>query len=77
MSKTLKDFWEYDPALNTWTQKADYGGTGRKNAVGFYIGSKGYIGTGWDGMGDSYDKDFWEYDLPVILGHRRKISEGG
>ena len=62
MSKTLKDFWEYDPALNTWTQKADYGGTGRKNAVGFYIGSKGYIGTGWDGMGDSYDKDFWEYD---------------
>ena len=21
-----KDFWEYDPAANTWTQKADFGG---------------------------------------------------
>ena len=41
-----KDFWEYDPAANTWTQKADFGGTARYGAVGFSIGSKGYIGTG-------------------------------
>ena len=45
----FKDFWEYDPATNTWTQKADFGGTARTNAVGFSIGSKGYIGTGNDG----------------------------
>ena len=44
-----KDFWEYDPTANTWTQKADFGGTARKNAVGFSIGTKGYIGTGCDG----------------------------
>jgi hypothetical protein len=25
----LKDFWEYNPAANTWTQKADFGGTAR------------------------------------------------
>jgi hypothetical protein len=25
-----KDFWEFDPVANTWTQKADFGGgTGR------------------------------------------------
>lgn len=42
-----------------WTQKADFGGTGRQRAVGFSIGSKGYIGTGNDG---ALKKDFWEYD---------------
>ncbi len=54
-----RDFWEYDPAANTWTQKADFGGIARSNAVGFSIGSKGYVGTGYRN-GDK--KDFWEYD---------------
>ena len=22
----IKDFWEYDPATDVWTQKADFGG---------------------------------------------------
>src|SRR4030095_12791456 len=54
-----KDFWEYDPELNTWTQKADFGGNARRDAVGFSIGSKGYVGTGffYDGL-DHYYKDF-------------------
>ncbi|MBI4947767.1 MAG: hypothetical protein HY840_15355 [Bacteroidetes bacterium] len=46
---------------NTWTQKADFAnGTlgGRYSAVGFSIGTKGYIGIG---LGSTY-KDFWEYD---------------
>jgi hypothetical protein len=47
-------------AANTWTQKAPFEGTARESAVGFSIGSKGYIGTGWDGS--SLKKDFWEYD---------------
>jgi hypothetical protein len=46
-------------AQGTWTQKADFGGTARGYAVGFSIGSKGYIGTGDDG---AYKKDFWEWD---------------
>jgi|GEM_PF-2524125 len=45
---------------DTWTQKADFGGAARINAVGFSIGTKGYIGTGWDGY--NFLKDFWEYD---------------
>ena len=40
-------------------QKTDFGGVGRYAAVGFSIGTKGYIGTGSDG---SNKKDFWEYE---------------
>ena len=51
------DFWEYDSAANTWTQKADFGVNDspvtpalvRASAVGFAIGTKGYVGTGYDG----------------------------
>src|SRR5258706_114127 len=49
-------------AQNTWTQKADFGGTARYDAVGFSIGSKGYIGTGEDGIYPYWKNDFWEYD---------------
>ncbi|HTI10574.1 MAG TPA: hypothetical protein VL832_18525 [Puia sp.] len=45
------DFWEYDPATNVWTQKADLPGA-RSTATGFSIDNKGYIGN----------RDFWEYD---------------
>jgi hypothetical protein len=64
-----KDFWEYDSATNAWTQKSDFGqissslsitGAERKGAVGFAIGTKGYIGTGQDGSG--FKKDFLEYN---------------
>jgi photosystem II stability/assembly factor-like uncharacterized protein len=69
----LKDFWEYDPATNTWTQKADFGGTARNSAVGFSIGSKGYVGTGSDGVSR---KDFWEYD-PSANSWLQKADFGG
>src|SRR6185503_2590366 len=55
-----RDFWEYDPSLDSWTQKADFGGTAREGAVGLSIGGKGYIGTGKDSSGER--NDFWEYD---------------
>ena len=67
------DFWEYNPVANTWTQKANFGGStisssagaglNRINAVAFSIGTgstaKGYVGTGSDGK-NQYT-DFWEY----------------
>lgn len=64
-----KDFWEYNSSANTWTQKANFGGTDgttfsdgivRASAVGFAIGTKGYVGTGYDGT--IYYNDLWEYD---------------
>lgn len=69
-----KDFWEYDPATNAWTQKADFGGTPRFLATGFSISGKGYIGTG-DGT-TGYTKDFWEYD-PMTNIWTQKADFGG
>src|SRR5947207_3023464 len=47
-------------AQDTWTRKADFGGAERMEAVGFSIGGKGYIGTGY--CGGCGFRDFWEYD---------------
>jgi len=59
----LNDFYEFDPAGNngkgSWTKKQNFGGSARYGAVGLSIGSKGYIGTGYDGANK---KDFWEYN---------------
>jgi N-acetylneuraminic acid mutarotase len=55
-----KDFWEYNPSTDTWLQKADFAGTARGYAIGFSIGTKGYIATGMDSAG--LLKDLWEYD---------------
>ncbi|MBK6483775.1 MAG: T9SS type A sorting domain-containing protein [Chitinophagaceae bacterium] len=64
MGNYFKDFWEYDPEADTWTQKADFGGTARTDAVGFTISNRGYLGTGcyYDGSSNYFTKDFWEYD---------------
>jgi hypothetical protein len=55
------DLWEWNQATNVWTQKASISGVSRRSAVGFSIGTKGYIGTGTDGVSLNY-KDFWEWD---------------
>lgn len=47
-------------AQNTWTQKADFGGTERLYAIGFSIGAKAYMGTGDDSTNNT--SDFWKYD---------------
>ena len=54
------DLWEYDPALDVWERKADFGGGPRYGAVGFTIGTKAYVGTGWGDSGEL--NDLWEYD---------------
>src|ERR1051326_3232328 len=59
--------------VGSWLQRANFGGTGRTNAVGFSIGNKGYIGTGYTG---TYQKDFWQYD-PVADTWTQKANFGG
>ena len=56
----FKDTWEYDPISDTWTQKADFGGTPRRQAVAFVIGNEAFVGTGQDANG--LCKDFYKYD---------------
>lgn len=67
------DFWEYDPSLDTWTQKANFGGMGRLGGAAFSIGTKGYIGTG---QGSGVYNDFWEWDSQTNL-WSQKANFGG
>src|SRR6266436_6568938 len=62
-------------AQDTWTQKADFGGTARWAAVGFSIGTKGYLGTGQDSF--SLHKDFWEYDAATNSWTQKADFGGG
>ena len=56
----FQDWWEYDPATNSWSQKANYPHQSH-GAVGFTIGNKGYIGSGdSESIGSCYD--FYEFD---------------
>ena len=56
----LADFWEYDPATSSWTQKADFGGGNRYHPLVFSVGGKGYVGCGRSES--SQFNDMWSYD---------------
>ena len=82
----LSDFWHFDSLSLTWSQKADmpiasrpnvnWTSSGRRNAKGFCINSKGYVGLGYGSaeiipitypypsFTDPNQKayDFWEYN---------------
>jgi hypothetical protein len=70
----VTDWWEYDPTLNAWTQKGNFPGTARYLPITFVIGTKGYMGTGWNQV--SYFNDFWEYD-PVLDTWTQKANFSG
>jgi N-acetylneuraminic acid mutarotase len=65
-------FTHYSPA-QAWVQKLDLTGGWRFGAVGFSIGTKGYIGTG-NGAA-SASNDFWEYD-PIANTWTQKANVG-
>ena len=73
-SYSLNDFWEWDQATNIWTRKADFGGSERIQAVGFSIGNKGYIGTGFDNQ--SYLRDIWEWDQSTDTWVKKALLAG-
>jgi N-acetylneuraminic acid mutarotase len=54
------DLWEYDPATQTWSQKADFVGESRRQAVAFTLNDLAYVGTGQSATG--LKKDFYKYD---------------
>lgn len=53
------DFWEYNPATDTWTQKTDFPVSGAYKGGAFSINSKGYLCSGTSFWGGN---SFWEYD---------------
>lgn len=79
------DWWEYDPATNAWSQKADYAGGICYHAAGFAIDDIGYVGTGRiSPSGSTLVKDFFKYDptnntwtqLTDFLGSGRRGAVG-
>ena len=72
----VNDWWEYDPTLNTWTQKGNFPGAPRYTPLSFTIGNKGYMGTGWDQFVTPWFRDFWEYD-PALDAWTQKANFGG
>jgi hypothetical protein len=40
------EVWEYDPATDLWSEKSNFEGSTRSDAVGFAIGSRGYVTMG-------------------------------
>lgn len=69
----MTDVWEYDPALNSWTKKADFAGGRRARAVAFTWNGKAYVGSGQNAPGpimsqvypNRVTSDFWAFD-PVL-----------
>jgi N-acetylneuraminic acid mutarotase len=57
------DFWEYDPAADKWTRKADFAGVERENVIAFQINGIGYMGLGTNNTYDQNYKDLWKYDV--------------
>ncbi len=60
-SDYLYDFWMYNPAKNSWTQKSDFPGFNRQDATSFSIDGKGYLGSGLSSF-MTFTRDFWKYD---------------
>jgi N-acetylneuraminic acid mutarotase len=58
-SSYTSQLWEYNPANNTWTQKASFPGGVRYGMSSFSLNGKGYVGLGTDE--NWFMADFWEY----------------
>lgn len=56
----MNDLWEYDRTTEAWTQKANFLGAPRREAVNFVIANKAYVGTGNSETG--LLADFFTYD---------------
>jgi len=66
-SGSLNDCWQYDPALDSWTEKAAYPGLARVKAMAAVVNGQAYVGLGFNiSLGVYNDsaclKDFWMYD---------------
>ena len=58
------DLWEFDPAVGTWTQKADFGGGSCGNMYApavFVIDNIAYVCTGYD-INNQFKNTVWAYN---------------
>lgn len=62
-------------AQGIWTKQTNFGGTVRNNGIGFSIGTKGYLGTGYDLS--PYASDFWEWSQSTHIWTQKADFGGG
>lgn len=55
----VSSVWEYHPSDDTWTNKTNFEGSSRQDAVAIYNNSQGFITLGK--YGNSYYDDMWEF----------------
>lgn len=67
IANSTDNFWEYDPAVNKWTKKADCPGPVRYSPTTFFIGDKVFIGFGIASGGVYVDNSlyntFYQYNI--------------
>jgi len=66
----LKDFWAYDPLRDQWTLAEAFPGDPRRDAIGFSINGKGYIGMGYLVENSTYLADLWEFNPNGSVGKK-------
>jgi N-acetylneuraminic acid mutarotase len=64
------DLWEYNPINDSWIQKANFAGLGRRFPIQFMIDSILYVGTGENKAGNPLN-DFWSYNLKTNIWIRK------
>ena len=58
-SGVRSDIWEYDPVADIWTDKTDFEGSARQNAVSFVVNNRAYVASGRNGS--YFFDDIWEF----------------
>lgn len=75
-ASTTSEFWQYDPAADTWTKKNDFPGGARGGASAFAINGKGYLGLGQSTTGTELS-DWWQYDPSTDSWKQKSNFPGG
>ncbi len=57
-SGVKSEIWEYNPSQNTWTDKTDFEGSARQEAIAYVVNSRAFVGLGRSGS--YYFDDIWE-----------------
>jgi N-acetylneuraminic acid mutarotase len=71
------DWWEYDPATDQWTQKADFPAAARTASTAFAASGKAYVVGGYDReVTETYSKQTWQYD-PALDAWEQKANLPG
>lgn len=76
----LNDWWEYNPATNTWLQRANYPGSTSFNGIyfgcGFTIGAMGYV-VGGKQSNSNYSSALWQYNPATNVWTQKTSFAGG